>query len=143
MRKFYVCIMLLFSCVLMNAQSKNNQYSFKENQVDTFIKEVYQDQAQKVVYSNAAWYKSLKKLIVERLKIVKQAPVQGKKYPKLTEMGMLDTYNQSLKHDPVFNKNTFNPLKYNLEYFARSLKVYRIDNTDYLLMILPQTNPQN
>lgn len=143
MRKIYVCMMFLFLGLCMTAQTKNNHYNFKGHQVNTFINEVYGDQAQKLVFSNQQRYQTLKKLIVERMQIVKQADVSGKNYPKISEAGMLTMYNKNVKHDGFFNKSTFNPLKYNIQFFDRSLRVYRIDNTEYLLIIQPQPKLQN
>lgn len=137
-------MMFLFLGLCMTAQTKNDHYNFQERQVDTFIKELYGDQAQKLVFSNQQRYQTLKKLIVERMQIVKQADVQGKNYPKLSEAGMLTMYNKNIKRDNSFDKSTFNPLKYNLEFFdASGTRVYRIDNTEYLLIIQPQPKLQN
>ncbi|MGH1386578.1 hypothetical protein [Kordia sp.] len=142
MRKIYVCMMFLFLGLCMNAQTKNDSYKFKEHQVDNFINEVYGDQAQKLVFSNQKRYQTLRKLIVERMQIVRQSEIRGKKYPKITDEGMLNTYNKNLKHDG-FNKTTFNPLKYNLQFFDIAARAYRIDNTEYLLIIQPQPKLQN
>jgi len=144
MRKIYVCMMFLFIGLCMNAQTQRDSYKFKEHQVDNFIKEVYGDQAQKLVFSNQKRYQTLRKLIVERMQIVRQADVRGKKYPKITNGGMLTMYNKNLKHEGFTSKSTFNPLKYNLEFFdINRLRVYRIDNTEYLLIIQPQPKLQN
>jgi len=144
MRKIYVCMMFLFLGLCMNAQTQKDSYKFKGHQVDTFINEVYGDQAQKLIFSNQRRYQTLRKLITERMQIVRQAELRGKKYPKITEKGMLDMYNKNIKHDGFFNKNTFNPLKYNLEFFdIQGLRAYRIDNTEYLLIIQPQPKLQN
>ncbi|MFK7749562.1 MAG: hypothetical protein AB8B65_14295 [Kordia sp.] len=142
MRKIYVCMMFLFLGLCMNAQTKNETYKFKEHQVDNFIKEVYGDQAQKLIFSNKQRYQTLRKLIVERMKIVKQPKIRGKESPNITAEGMLTTYNKNLKHDG-FNKATFNPLKYNIQFFDIATRAYRIDNTEYLLIIQPQPKLQN
>ncbi len=76
------------------------------------------------------------------MQIVRQSEIRGKKYPKITDEGMLNTYNKNLKHDG-FNKTTFNPLKYNLQFFDIAARAYRIDNTEYLLIIQPQPKLQN
>ncbi|QHI36313.1 hypothetical protein IMCC3317_16750 [Kordia antarctica] len=134
----------LFLGLCINAQTKNDHYNFKEQQVDTFINEVYGDQAQKVIFSNKNLYEAFKKLILQRMKIVKQSEIQGKKVPKITDQGMLNTYNSALRHDAAFNINNFNPLKYKLAFFdIASVRIYQIDNTDYILIIQPQPKLQN
>ena len=37
-----------------------------------------------------------------------------------------------------YNKKRFNVLKYNLEFFGRGSRLYRIDNTDYFIIIKSQ-----
>ncbi|WP_162820116.1 hypothetical protein [Kordia sp. SMS9] len=139
MRKIYVCMLFLFLGLCINAQTYKDSYKFKEHQVDNFINEVYGDQAQKVIFSNKNLYTAFKKLILERMEIARKSKVQGKKLPKITAQGMLDTYNSDLKHDFSFHINNFNPLKYKLVFFdANSFRMYEIDNTDYILIIRPQ-----
>jgi hypothetical protein len=128
----------------MTAQTHKTVHTFKAHQVDTFIQEVYGDQAQTMIFSNQKRYETLRKLILERMQIIRQAEIRDKKYTKISEVGMLNMYNKDVKHDGFFNKNTFNPLKYNLEFFdINSLRVYRIDNTEYLLIIQPQPKLSN
>lgn len=144
MRKITVCMMFLFLGLCMTAQTKNDHYNFQEHQVDNFINEVYGDQAQKIVFSNKNLYGAFKKLILERMKIARASEIQGKKVPKITEEGMFNTYISGLQHDVSFNINNFNPLKYKLAFFdASSVRIYTIDNTDYVLIIQPQPKLQN
>jgi hypothetical protein len=136
--------MFLFFGLSMNAQNINGSYKFKAHQVDNFINEVYGDQAQKVIFSNKNLYGTFKKLILERMEIVRKSEMKGKKVPKITAQGMFDTYNSNVSHDAYFDVNNFNPLKYKLVFFdASSYQVYEIDNTDYLLIIKPQPKLQN
>jgi hypothetical protein len=136
--------MFLLLGLCMTAQAQKTVYTFQAHQVDNFINEVYGDQAQTMIFSNKQRYQTLRKLILERMQIIRQAEIRDKKYPKISEVGILNMYNKELKHDGFFNKNTFNPLKYNLEFFDRNgLRAYRIDNTEYLLIIQPQPKLQN
>lgn len=128
----------------MNAQIQKKTYKFKTHQVETFINEVYGDQAQKIIYSNKNLYRAFKKLILERMEIVHKSALRGKELPKITADGMFTTFNNDLKHDSFFNINSFNPLKYKLPFFDPTIfRVYEIDNTDYILMIKPQPKLQN
>ncbi|PTX61187.1 hypothetical protein C8N46_105344 [Kordia periserrulae] len=132
-------MMFLFFGLSVNAQIGKASHKFKAHQVDNFINEVYGDQAQKVIFSNKNLYRTFKKLILERMEIVRKSEMKGKKVPKITENGMFDTYNSNVSHDDFFDVNNFNPLKYKLVFFdASSYQVYEIDNTDYLLIIKPQ-----
>ena len=39
---------------------------------------------------------------------------------------------------PVFDKNNFNPLLYNFNFFLKTKQIYRVDNTNYLIVIKPR-----
>ena len=61
------------------------------------------------------------------------------KYQKLSSIQLFNKYNESLKRDLEFNIETFNVLKYDLNFFSSHRKVYRIDNTDWLIIINPKS----
>ena len=44
-----------------------------------------------------------------------------------------------LKRDEGFDPNNFNALKYNMNFFNSQALVYRVDNTDYIIVIKPQS----
>jgi hypothetical protein len=56
----------------------------------------------------------------------------------LSTVGLFNNYNKELKRDQSFDINTFNPLKYNLEFFKVGSAIYRIDNTQYYIVIKAQ-----
>ncbi|VAW36026.1 hypothetical protein MNBD_GAMMA01-1060, partial [hydrothermal vent metagenome] len=37
-----------------------------------------------------------------------------------------------------FNKNTFNPLKYTFDFYSRGGYMYKVDNTNYFIIIKSQ-----
>jgi hypothetical protein len=108
-------------------EQKPNQTKERE-----FILEVYGEQLDK----SSQHYKNLVDLLRNRIVFVKQSQEANEKYEKLSNMQLFNKHNNSLIKDDSFSQN-FNPLKYNLVFYAKTTKVYRIDS-DWLLVINPQ-----
>jgi len=89
-------------------------------------------------YTNTAVYEEFKKLLLNRISYVKSPLTKDDKYPKLSTIKIFNKNNPKLERDMTFNPATFNPLKYQLEFFVSRTKVYRFDNSDYLIVIQPQ-----
>lgn len=104
------------------------------------LKEVYANELNKYVLSNPQRLKDLKHLLRNRItiKLMPDMVPNNEKYKSLSEVGLFDSYNKNLKFDETYNKQTFNPLKYNIEYHGRGSRIYRIDNTDYFIIIKSQ-----
>lgn len=75
-------------------------------------------------------------LIEERMhyKYLEQSP--DEKFPLITANGYTDI--QPFPGYQGFDASNFNPLWYQIDFYAHKKKVYRIDNSDYLLVIAPQ-----
>lgn len=103
------------------------------------LKEVYGDKLNKYVLSNPQRVKDFKHLLRNRL-IIKKMPKlkDNSKYTNLSEVELFNNYNPDLKRDTSFNLSTFNPLKYNLEFFRMGSIIYKIDGTDYYISIKTQ-----
>lgn len=103
------------------------------------IKEVYQESTKDQVLDKPMHLKRIKHLLRNRIEIItidiieKQRPC-----PLLSEIELFNHYNRNLQRDALFNKNTFNPLKYNFEFFASTPKMYRVDGTNYFIQIKSQ-----
>lgn len=125
---FYVFLTILF------ALFTNISNSFSQ-QIDPKITEVYGDKTQEIFQNDPDRLKALTDLLDNRIKLV-ESPVHGEdKYTKLSTIPLLNKYNPNLKRDVVFNPSTFNPLKYNLNFFTSEVQIYRVDNTDYIIVI--------
>lgn len=80
-------------------------------------------------------------LLENRISFVEEPISPDEKYEKISEAGLANKYNSSITPFGTedFSVETFNPVRYLLDYYQSKLtKVYRIDNTDYLLIIQPQ-----
>ena len=105
-----------------------------------FIKEVYANKFDAYVLKRPQKLKDLKNLLRNRVEI-KEMPTMvayTNKYKLLSEFGLFNYYNPELVFDKTYIKESFNVLKYNLEFFASGSMVYRIDNTNYFILIKSQ-----
>jgi len=87
--------------------------------------------------NNPGMYQHMYKLLLGRVHYVRQLQTVGEKYPKLSQFALLTKNNSALTRDQVFNEITFNPLKYQLNFFPKTTQVYRFDNSDVLIVIDP------
>ena len=139
---------MLFLSSMLFAQEGQDSKNFSTveipvdfgNRQTQLITEVYGDYAQKLL-TDPSLSRTFKLLLSERMhiKYLKYNPTE--KYQILTSATLKNQYNKNLRHDDSFDKETFNPLKYNLELFSNLQKIYRIGTTDYLLVIDPQVIP--
>ena len=139
MRKIYVYVIFLFIGLFVNAQSQNEEFRFNANQIDKLIKEVYQDKAETMIFSDQIRYNSFKDLLLNRIFVKKLRFKEGEKLVDLTKAPLLNKYNKSLVRNYLFNQNTFNPLKYDIALFSNEIILYRIDK-NHVLYVLGQKN---
>lgn len=123
--------LLVLSCLSLKIQSQT---------IDPRIQEVYGVKAQEFANQNPDWLKSMTDFIENRVKIsqITEDPVH-EKYHKLSELKLINKYNPDLQRDVVFDPAHFNPLKYDFVFSAKTKQVYRVDHTDYVIVIEPQS----
>jgi hypothetical protein len=148
---FKLSVVLLFLMpIVLDAQAPNTSISkgvkYKAN-IDApltsveleKIKEIYQEATKEQVLERPMHLKRIKHLLRNRIRIIKiDIAEKQRSCPLLSEIELFDHYNKNLKRDLVFNKETFNPLKYNFEFFASVPKIYRVDGTNYYIQIKSQ-----
>ncbi|NRR91741.1 hypothetical protein HSX10_09215 [Winogradskyella undariae] len=145
--KSLLVLPVLFLCLLSFSQNQTHAKINYPNNVDTpltkkeksMIEEVYQLQAQEMVYDNESFLKDIKHLLRNRILIYEDVdPKTQKKGKLLSNVPLFKTYNKNLKRDTKFNVENFNPLKYQLDFFANGTYVYQIDNTNYFIQVTSQ-----
>lgn len=105
----------------------------------TMIDEVYQSKAKKVVFDDEEFLKDIKHLLRNRITIYEDNNPETQKKCKLLSQVPLNTeYNENLKRDVKFDIVNFNPLKYQLDFFSKGTYLYRIDNTNYFILVTSQ-----
>lgn len=103
------------------------------------LEEVYAEKLQAYVLSKPERLKAIKNILRNRIQIVEYTnPQDQKDCTLLSEVPLFDYYADGLQRDQIFNKNTFNPLKYNLNFYSRGAHMYRVDNTNYFIIIKSQ-----
>lgn len=125
-------LLLLLSFLMFSFASAQEKIKPNLSLKNQFIKEVYGELDQ-----NSQLSKNLNILLTERIEYLNQKWQSEEKYPNLSEFDLFNKYNSSLIRDVEFNADTFNPIKYNLNFYSHYPKIYRIDN-NWLLVIHPQ-----
>jgi len=110
--------------------------------VDSRIREVYGDQLQTLVLNDKDRFKALNDILFLRTSFVEEKYNPSEKYLKLSEVKLFNKYNPNLVRDVVFDKNTFNVLKYSFNLYSKNIQKYRVDNTDYLIVFISQSLKQ-
>lgn len=128
---YYFLTFMLFAFVNISRVSAQ--------QVNAKIQEVLGNKTQEILTNDPDRLTFYNDIIEKRTQVI-QVPVHEKEvYPKLSAIPLLDKYNPGLSRDIVFDPLNFNPLKYSFSFSSTKTEVYRVDNTDYLIVIKPQT----
>jgi len=104
------------------------------------LKEMYADKFKEYVINRPEHLKYLKHLLRNRIEIVNNPELikHTEKYKTLSEVGLFDNYNKDLILDQQYNPETFNVLKYRVRIHGNGSSIYRIDNTNYFVIIKSQ-----
>jgi hypothetical protein len=103
------------------------------------ITEAFGSKTQSLVLDNAAYLQDLKNLLRNRIRIEKVSDAsKQKKVRLLSEIPLNKTHNPAVTREQEFNINTFNPLKYQMDFFSNGTYLYRVDDTDYFITITSQ-----
>jgi hypothetical protein len=140
---FLSCITLTVNAQAVYTNSGSKMVVFKPNvnfplngEEKRMLTEVYGEALQNNVLDNPQRLKSIKNLLRNRIEILNLSNY-AKDYKSLSQVPLFNKYNTSLKKE-AFNKLEFNPLKYNFDFYAKQTQVFRVDNTDYYIVIKPQ-----
>lgn len=134
MKNLYTIILFLL-CVNMFSQKLSS---------DAKIKEVYATYYEEIFSNDKQLLINLNNLLENRIQYIKESEFNNlykdskAKIVLLSTVPLFNKFNKDLSRDKIFNKETFNPLKYNLKFYSQSLVAYKIDDTEWLLIIHPQ-----
>lgn len=150
MNKKHFFLVMLFVSVAVFAQ-KNKQKPLEvityQSNVDAplteqeraFIDEVYGDYANELVYNSPQKLKSFKNILRNRVQVAYHPKKDLSSVDDLSTVPLVNSINTRLTRDTNITDNNFNVLKYAFGFFSRQrYKYYRVDNTQYLITILPQ-----
>lgn len=103
---------------------------------EALIKEVYQEAFKSLVLNNPERLRNIKNILRNRVEI-KSMPNYPKETKLLSEVPLFNKYNAKIKRKR-FDKDNFNPLSYNFDFYSKSTQIYRVNNTDYYIVIKSQ-----
>ncbi|MEO6348485.1 MAG: hypothetical protein ABIO60_11320 [Aquaticitalea sp.] len=103
------------------------------------IKEVYGDEAESLILNRPHRLQDIKNIL--RNRIVYRQTQDGKILkgcPLLSTVPLFDYYVPRVSRDAIFNRDTFNPLKYSFNFYSNSAFMYKVDNSNYYILIKSQ-----
>lgn len=122
----------MLSSISLHAQNKDLSLSKK------FTQEVYRG-TEYASEKHIAFNQSL----IDRVQVVEIKDEPTFQYTLLSQVNFMDKYNYLTRDDKSnFDKNHFNPLKYEFNYYNKENKIvyYRVDNSPYYILIHPLSN---
>ncbi len=130
---------LLFSALLVgfalsvNAQVANPSDPAIVAKAQTYAQEVYKDQTVYMSPQHMLVYQEW----LSRVEIQTIPQAANETYTLLSSIGLKDKYNPALQRDNAqnFNPVSFNPFKYFFEFETKTDKAYRVDQTNYVILI--------
>ena len=140
----YILFLVLFS-YNCNSQNTNRRYlpltviQYDANVSTPFsanemlqLTEVYGASLDKEILSRPNRVLSMKNLLRNRIVIENRPDSKDQKQcPLLSEV-------PTLQRDLGFNPQKFNPLKYSFSFYSRGEHMYRVDGTDYFILVKSQ-----
>ena len=143
MSRIILLLSLFFLISIHNIESQNKNYNswtieFNENVYSPlndieikYILEAYGESTYKRIININPLLLNIKDILRNRVEILK------KKYYKNEEIKKLSLVKKT-NSNPIFDINDFNPLLYDFDFESKKNQIYRVDNTDYLINILPR-----
>lgn len=143
MEKLLVAILLFFALTI-SAQSsvdKNQGTRYSEQQIELFIREVFQEKADELVFkSSDGKLEMITDFLQNRTNIIYAPSYRDKKIKSVLDFPLYNKYNPKLERDLKISVSTFNLLKYDFPMFPKDKTVYKLGETNYILVISPVVN---
>lgn len=136
LNKNLLCVALFFVLGL-NASRAQDKSLYSQRQIENHIREVFADQADSLVFGKSPQRLKLITSFFNRTSIKSVPEHRGKKFKLLSSLPLVDKYNHKLKRDANFNPETFNPLKYEFNIASKEKQIFRVDRTDYIIIVSP------
>jgi hypothetical protein len=132
MRTKLFILLVFFSGVIL----AQDRISFDKNRFDSMINEVFVDKTY-LHQNSSSYYNHLKNAYSNRMYLKFEKKTDDEKFENIQSIAIYNTYNSEVNVSLDIDIKDFNPFKYQLEFFSRSKKVYRLYDSDYLLVISP------
>ena len=133
-KQYLIIFFLVLTNFIYAQQSENKKFT------DNCIQEVYQDQADAMVFNHPSQRYNIYKDFLKSFSVEYHPELATKKITSTDDLALNNEYNPNLKHDSTYNPDTFNPIKYVFPFITHTPKVFRVAQTDYIIIISPTTN---
>lgn len=119
--------------VLLLLVSQISVFAQGNKQLDARITEVYGSATDNFTDAQIAWINSQ----IQRSEVRKVPFSAGEQYAKLSSLKVINKFVPTLTMETTFDPTHINPLKYAIDFNnTQQDQLFRIDNTDYVLVIL-------
>lgn len=119
----------IFTCMLL----MGNTFSYAQSSgLNPSITEVYGNYVSKLTAEQVSWLNSQ----LDRCEVQKKEYTSGETYLQLSGVPLINKYVPNIQAD-VFagTPPKINPLKYSINFTNKEDQVFRIDHTEYVLMV--------
>ena len=142
MRLKYLLLSLVFfsSSFIFSQSSKHNSWitdldknvyaPFSEKE-RFYIKVAYGEDILKKFKKIKALEINIKNILRNRVQILNKKYAVNESFPKLSSISISNK-------SSGFNPNNFNPLLYDFDFDSKTVQIYRVDGTDYIINIIPK-----
>jgi hypothetical protein len=132
-RLLLTSLIVLSACYSSNAQTtaaSDQQINIKTK---NYAEEVYKDYTAYTSPTHLALYEEN----LSRVEVKTVPASSTENYTLLSSIDLKNKYNPQLTRDNAgnFNPSQFNALKYFFDFYPKQDKIYRVDNTQYLIVI--------
>lgn len=132
-----------FTLLFVLAFTSLSAQDFQEKKhSDEFIKnciiEIFQEKANELVFnSNSMRYSLMSNFIKNNIVVEYRPEYQGKGFESTKSLPLNNKYNSTIQRDLSYQIGEFNPLKYAVSMSPNKKTLYRIADSDYIMIISP------
>lgn len=131
MKRLLLSIALL---TLMSANGQSNNLNFSREKLNTMVLEVY---GADFVHDNPTILDAMFTMVNDRIHFKELIQTTNEKYPLLSSFPAMNKLNIEVVPFSVedFSFDTFNPFKYQVNYFSNQQQIIRLDNTSWVMIV--------
>ncbi len=139
-------VFTFIACMLFNQNIAAQTSQPDPSNFDRFISQVYVQSGKDFISPDTRRYAYMKELFENRIVYVQNDKAKldlDTSLPLLSSVPLYTVYQKGLAPDAMFNPETFNPFKYNFDFYSPVKQTFRVDGTGYLVVIHPQVQVRN
>lgn len=129
---------LLLSLILTQFIVFSGHSQITKEKSTAYIKEFFGDKYNVFVNEQPQRIASYLNLLTERIEFKKISNSKGEKYIKISELELFNKFNPNIRRDSSYDISTFNPLKYSMQFFNLKTNIYRLEGTEWVIIVKAQ-----